>query len=338
PALCLIVAAATGRAWVAYLCVAAISALSAFAEPVVSAVLPNIVDREDLSLAQATLASVWGSMLFVGAFIGGLFTIAFGREASFVVNALSFLVSALFVLRVTRPFRTGPIGERASVLAHLREVWRFAGGRKVTRAFMVTKGGVGVGNGIVGLLPIYATMRFGTGDGGIAVLLGMRGLGALVGPYIGRALARNDGRRQVFVCGAAIVAYGTTYLLLPSVDVLWVAALCVALAHSGGGAQWVLSTHGLQVTTPDAIRGRVMSLDFGLATLAIGISALLSGLAAEQFGLSGTSYALAVLSLTYGLGWLLWTRDLWRGADDPIVAFDAGDAEALPVEVMGRAE
>jgi hypothetical protein len=108
------------------------------------------------------------------------------------------------------------------------------------------------------------------------------------------------------------------------------------LAHVGGGNQWVSSTTGLQLTTPDAIRGRVMSLDFGLATLAIGMSSLLGGALAELFGLTAASLSMAAFALTYGAWWLVWTRDLWGGAHDPIVEArrrDLPDAPADPYSI-----
>ena len=317
PALLLVVANVTRQPWLAIVCLAAIAALAAFFEPVVSAVTPNMVEPEDLPLAQTMMGGVWGTMLFVGAGLGGLVAAVFGRNASFLVDAATFAISAVLVLRIRRPFRTGPVPENASVLAHLAEVWRFARRRKVTRALMVTKAGVGVANGIVGLLPAFALLRFGASDAGIGVLLAARGLGALVGPILGRAFSRDDGRRMLFVCGASIVGYGFAYAFLPFTGSLFAAAVCVGVAHAGGGAQWVLSTYGLQATTPDSMRGRVMSLDFGLATLAVGVSSLAAGGAAELFGLRQTSGALVVLALLYGTGWLWWTRDLWLGSVDP---------------------
>ncbi len=320
PALGLLVALATGQAWLAIACVALIATLSAFFEPVVGAVLPNLVDREDLSLAQTTMGSVWGSMLFVGAALGGIVAGTLGREASFVINAATFVVSALLILRIRGSFRTGPLPARATVLAHLGEVWAFVAPRKVVRALLLTKAGVGVANGIVGLLPAFALARFGADDAGIGLLLAARGLGALLGPFAGRAVARGDGRRLLLVCGGSIISYGAAYVLLPLTGSLWLAAGCVALAHMGGGAQWVLSTYGLQLTTPDRVRGRVMSLDFGLATLAVGASSLLAGTAVELVGLQATSWGLVVLAIAYGSGWLWWTRELWHGRDDPLVA------------------
>ncbi|MDX1659915.1 MAG: MFS transporter [Nitriliruptorales bacterium] len=326
PALGLLVAAATESAPLAYLCVASISMLAAFYEPIVGAVVPNVVDSEDLSLAQAAIGSVWGTMLFLGAAIGGVITWAFGREASFVVNAATFVVAAGLIVSIRRPFSEGQVRATASVLAHVTEVWRFVRPRKPVRALMITKAGVGVGNGIVGLLPIYALTVFEAGDLGTGVLLAMRGLGALVGPYVGRALYRDDGNKLVFWCGASIVTYALFYLLLPAAGARWIAAAVVGLAHVGGGNQWVASTTGLQVATPDQVRGRVMSLDFSLATLGIGLSSLVAAALAESIGLLGASLVLPGFSLVYGVLWLVWTRDLWRwGRPDPL-AREAGVA------------
>ncbi|MGH8906182.1 MAG: MFS transporter [Egibacteraceae bacterium] len=319
PALGLLVAAQRGSAALAIVCVIAIAVMAAFFEPVVSAVLPNLVDAPDLSLAQAVMGSVWGTMLFVGAGVGGLVSQLLGRQTTFALNAATFAVSALLVTRIRRPFRAGPVSSPATVLAHLGEVWSFVRPRKVSRALMLAKTGVGLGNGIVGLLPAFAATWFGGGDAAVGLLLASRGLGALIGPLAGRALGRDDGRRILFICGASICGYGVAYAFLPLTRSLAGAALCVMLAHAGGATQWVLSTYGLQRTTPDAVRGRVMTLDFGLATLAMGVSALLAGGAAELFGLRATSWALVGISISSGVSWLIWTRDLWRSPTDPLM-------------------
>ncbi len=322
PALGLLVATFLEAPWLAIGCVALIALCSAFFEPVTAAVVPRLVARADLSLAQAAIGAVWGTMLFVGAALGGLAAATLGREASYVLNALTFLVAAGFVLRIRTSLRPlGPMstGTAGQVLrSQLVELGQFARRRKLTRALLVTKTGVGLANGIVGLLPAFAILRFGGDDAAIGVLLGARGAGALIGPIVGRAIARDDGRRLLLVCGGAILTYGLAYLFLPLTDSLAVAAVCVVLAHAGGGAQWVLSTFGLQASTPDAIRGRVMSLDFGLATGAVGISSLAAGGIAELIGLASTSWLLVGVALMYGVIWLAWTRDLWSAGEDPL--------------------
>lgn len=51
--------------------------------------------------------------------------------------------------------------------------------------------------------------------------------------------------------------------------------------HLGGGAQWMLSTYGLQRATRDGIRGRVFSFDYGLVTLMIAVSTVVAGTLSE---------------------------------------------------------
>jgi predicted MFS family arabinose efflux permease len=301
-------------------CVGLLAALSSFFDPVAEASVPNVVAPEDLSLAQAALGSVWGTMLFIGAAVGGLATIAFGREVSFVLNAVTFLLSAGLVWGIRRPLQHHGAPHAEGAWAQLGEVWTLARQSHLTRSLLVTKAGVGLGNGIVGLLPAFAAGRFAAGDVGVGTLLAARGLGALIGPFLGQRWAGDDGRRILFVCGGSMVSYGLAYALLPLAPTLHLAAVCVLLAHLGGGAQWVLSTYGLQVSTPDGMRGRVLSLDFGLATLAVGVSSLAAGGAAEVVGLAAASWGLAGVSLVYGAWWLWWTRRLWRGPVDVLAA------------------
>ena len=78
----------------AYLGVIGISIGSAYFEPASQAALPNIVAAEELGPANVLMGSTWGTMLAVGAAIGGAVTMRFGRDVSFVVDAISFLVSA----------------------------------------------------------------------------------------------------------------------------------------------------------------------------------------------------------------------------------------------------
>lgn len=320
PALGLLAALRLHSPALAISCVALLAALSSFFDPVAEASVPNVVSPEQLPIAQAALGAVWGTMLFLGAAVGGLATVAFGREASLVLNAVTFLGSALLVAGIRRPLQHAGPPPSHGPWAQLGEVWTLARQSRLTRSLLATKAGVGLGNGIVGLLPAFATGRFASGDAGVGMLLAARGLGVLFGPFLGQRWARGDGRRLLLVCGTSMVSYGLAYALLPFAPSLLLAALCVLLAHLGGGAQWVLSTYGLQVSVPDRLRGRVLALDFGFATLAIGVSSLGAGAAAEAVGLAPASLALAGASLLYGAGWLWWTRALWRGRPDVLTA------------------
>ena len=105
-----------------------------------------------------------------------------------------------------------------------------------------------------------------------------------------------------------MLLYSLTYAPLPLARTLASAAVLVLVAHLGGGAQWSLSTYGLQLVSPDEIRGRILSVDYGLATLAIGLSAIGAGVGTEWIGPDRTIWVMTTLGVLYALTWSWWTR------------------------------
>jgi MFS family permease len=328
--------------WIAFACAAGIAALAAVFEPAVNASVPNLVSERELPTASVLMGSTWGTMLALGAALGGVVASVFGRDIALVVNAASFAASALLVLSIRRPMslgRSSPRGTgsgreagaaagrpRVALVGELREVFGYARARRRVLALLLVKVGVGVGNGVVVLLALYAERAFHAGDIGIGVLLSARGLGALVGPFVARRPALGRPGRFLPVVGTAIVLYGLAYFLLPLMPGIGVAAVVVFLAHLGGGAQWTLSNYGLQHSVPDVLRGRVFALDFGLVTLVIAASTLLAGWATEHVGLAATTVTLSAFSVVYGLWWLAWTRPLWPEGVDSVL-------EPVPAEL-----
>src|SRR6478752_5997237 len=92
--------------WLAYVLLACLSLFAAVFDPAQSAALPNVVDPEDLPTANALGGSLWGTMLAVGAALGGVVAAIFGRDVAFIVDAVSFALSAVFLLGVHRSFAT----------------------------------------------------------------------------------------------------------------------------------------------------------------------------------------------------------------------------------------
>src|SRR5262245_6949421 len=80
--------------WLVFVLLASISVFTACFEPASSAAVPNVVDGDDLGPANALVGSAWGTMLAVGAALGGLVVTLFGREAAIAGNSVSFLLSA----------------------------------------------------------------------------------------------------------------------------------------------------------------------------------------------------------------------------------------------------
>lgn len=319
-ALGLCAAEACGSPTMALACVLLLALLSTFFDPVATAAVPSLVDPADLETANAAVGGAWGAMLVVGAGLGGVVSAVFGHQVAFVVNAASFAVSALLVARIRRPMQAARDATLPPSAAPWRAAWQHLRARPVLLSLLASKPGVGVANGIVGVLPTLALVQFGAGEVGIGVLLAARGVGAMLGPLVFAALRRRRGTGAwlLTLCGAAILLYAAAYALLPVAPGLALAAVLIVIAHVGGGGQWSLSTIGLQVATPDALRGRVMALDFALATAAIGVSSLLAALATALASPAVAIWIEVGMATLYGVTWLALTRRLRRRDGEPL--------------------
>ena len=283
---------------------------ASFHDPVASAATPNLVPEDELASAQSLMGAVWGSMLLVGAGLGGLVAELFGRNLTFAIDALSFLASAWLIAGIRAPMQQA----RADTKEPLREALAHIRRDPTLRSLVFAKGGVSWSNGIVGLLPAFAHGRFAGTNIATGLLFAARGLGALVGPMLARGFtgATPTARAIVIACGISTLVYGAVYAVFPVAPVFGVALVLVTLAHLGGGAQWSLSTYGLQIATPDHLRGRVMAIDYGLATLAIGASSIVAGLLADAFGEASATWSLSAVAGIYGIAWLAWSLRIVR--------------------------
>ena len=87
--------------------------------------------------------------------------------------------------------------------------------------------------------------------------------------------------------------------------------LLLILGDSGGGSQWAFSTYGLQVLTPDRLRGRIAGIDYSLYFLMNTISTLLIGYLATLYGVLFVFTLFPVLGFIFGFVWYLSTRCIW---------------------------
>ncbi len=298
----------------AYAGVIVISIGSAYFQPASQAALPNLVSIEELGPANVLMGSTWGTMLAVGAAIGGAVTMRFGRDVAFIVDAASFLASATMLWRMHSPFSesvAAGFSPPAKLTHSVRETVRYARANPRVLALLVSKGGYGLGAGSVALLSVFGREVFKAGAFGIGLLFAARGLGALLGPFAVRALSDRDETQYRFIA-ASVLLFGIGYAALGISPTLAAGSFAIFLAHLGGGAQWQTSTYGLQREVPDFIRGRVFAADWGFVTLTMSMSSLLAGVLSDHFGATIATIATASLSILWALFWGVWTWKLWR--------------------------
>lgn len=312
-------------AWIAVLAMAGLASAKAFSAPAVSAATPNLVSRKDLRIATLLTGATWGTTLAVGAAVGGLLAALTSTRTCFLIDACSFLVSAVLVARTRRPFQGERVPrERAGAIADIREALRYARSHPHVRVLLTAKAGPAMGNGAVALIPLMALELGHPGEAGTGWLFAARGVGALMGPLaIRRVLDRSSDRLWQLLL-MAMLAFAGGYALLAAVPVYWLALPVLVVAHAGGGGNWMVSTYALQASVPDAVRGRVFSLDYTAATLFAATSLALVGVLSTQLGPRTMALGVAAVVGTVALAW--WTT----AARTPVPSLPAHSDDLSP--------
>ncbi len=300
--------------WVLFISQSLIAALASFVGPATTAAIPNLTDNDaDLRKANALFGSTWGIMLAVGAALGGVFSSVFGRDAAFIADAVSFGIAMILFASVRRPMQShevAPGGRKVQPLADMNEALQLAKNDRIILALISSKATFAVGAGIVSQLAVLASDAFHMGDSGRGLLIGVRGVGSGLGPILGARIAGKDLSRLLTVCGFAGLAFAVCYLGAAMSPVIWVAAVFVALAHLSGGAQWTLSTMGLQMESPDHIRGRVIAGDMALVNTMIACTSLLAGAVSQGVGVRPTIVIFSIAAATASTTYLLATSGI----------------------------
>lgn len=322
------------RIWVVFVFQGLVAALAAFVKPAIDASIPNLARTpEELRTANALMGSTWGVMLALGAGLGGLFSQAFGRTASIVADIGTFAVAGLIFALVRRPMQgasvvCGPVAAVASAdaepgvapdrvpttrvrpIADMREAVAVARRDPVILALMSSKATFAVGAGVVSQLAVLVSDVFNSGDRGRGLLLAARGVGSGLGPVLAARWARGSLRRVLTVCGWASISFAVAYTAAAWVPVLALALTLVVLAHLGGGAQWTLSTYGLQLRVEDRLLGRVMAGDFAIVTLVLSLTSLGAGLLSSAVGVQWAITTFAGVAGLAGAVYLVLTRHI----------------------------
>jgi MFS family permease len=285
--------------------------LLAFDNPARQALVYDLVPHEDLLNALSLNAATYTGAALVGPALAGLLLIPLGPAALFFLNGVSFL-AVLFALAAMRGVRShgaalaAPLGQ--AMRAGLSYAWktRYVLGLLGLSAMLAI-----FGRSYQMLLPVFARDIWTVGASGYGLLLSAAGAGALVGA-LGLA-AFSQGRRQ----GRAMILSGFAFsltLILFALSPLFLVALL--LLFGAGVMATVFTTlisTQLQITTPNELRGRVMSL-YAITLIGLpSLGALAIAVLAEQLGgLQGAPEAVLIGGLVMGVAMLVAAPGLWR--------------------------
>ena len=256
------------RNWSIY----ALSAMLMFASPFFtsgrSAILPTITDPEELHAANSVTQITGWMTLTIGAALGGITVSKFGYEWAFVLNSLSFVVSAWCAsgLRLVKgSFRVERAGlNENDVVRPWSEYaagWKYIVGTPLILAIALVGVGWATGGGAAQVLfSLFGELVFHRGPSGIGTIWSCAGIGLLVGGtlafYLGKRLSFKAYKMTIVIC---YIIHGGGYIIFSQMrDFRW-ALFFIAVSRAGVAVSSVLNQSELLHHVDNQFRGRVFS-------------------------------------------------------------------------------
>ena len=233
--------------------------------------------------------------------LAGLLVVTGGYGPAFLLNAVSFVVSALVLVGLKAPARVAPVERR---------LWRDAASGVGTLVGSPLLRGLAAGQLLAALsagatsalLVVLAQDHLGLDQSGYGLLLGAIGLGAAIGPLLLTRPVR-DPLRPVFVFGPFLMR-AVVDAVLASVTAL-AGALAALVGYGLGTSTGAVTFNSLlQAQTEEATRGRVLAGFDLLWQVGRLVSLVLGGVVADAWGIRAVYYLGAVLLVAAaGAGW-----------------------------------
>jgi MFS family permease len=303
--------------WLLYVLTAVQLGISGFFFPARNAILPDILTRREIGAANALSSATWSVMLALGSALGGVVAGEWGIYPAFVIDALTFAVSAFFIARIHYR-RPDDLIEGGSLNASLKQYLdglRYLKRHLDVLAIALHKGAISLTvNGAFQVVQVALAERvFVIGEGGgtsLGLLYAAAGLGTGLGPILARRFTgdRADLMRRSLTLSYLICVVGL--LIMAPMTSFPVVLFGSTLRAFGAGMNWVFSTTLLLQLVPGQVRGRVFSTEFGLFTLANALGAAAGGWILDNTGISlaGMLVWMALLAFIPGILWFVWIK------------------------------
>ena len=269
----------------------------AFEMPAISALVPELVKRDEIAAAVALDRSVFHGSRLIGPSLAGLFVGWWGAASAFFTNAVSFF--ALIAALISLPKRpVGTAEEEAQRRSGFAEGFRYVRSNRIIMSMimLIALNTIFIFPAISpAMLPLYVRNVLKLGPQSLGWLMAVSGTGAFLGAVGLLTVARD--RRLKFMSGNVLAVAAGVFFMSRSHS-FWLTAcamgvLAIALSMNFGLANTIVQEHA-----PPALRGRVSAV-FGMSFFGL---MPIAGLVVPGFSdLVGMRTALAVASIVYGV-------------------------------------
>ncbi|MEU7058734.1 MFS transporter [Streptomyces sp. NPDC046197] len=251
-----------------------------------SSFLPSIVSKEELT-ARNSLTSASGAATDLGGpSLGGFLVQLFGAASSLVVDAVSYVASAVLLWSLPRPAPTPPPQAQTSFVVLIKDGVRYVVRHRFIAPCVVVATLINfVAGAQMALTPVFLVRTLGAPAALVGVLMASGGVGSLIGAALTPKVSTRLGSARALIV-ASLVTAGAS-VLIPLAGHGWLTVL-FALGNAGFTVGVVVvsvltRTHRQTVAPPDLLP-RVMATVRFISWGAIPVGALSAGLAATAFG------------------------------------------------------
>ena len=228
--------------------------------PTVRAAFPGVVGGGDLTRANALISGTFSFSVMAGPALGGVLVAFVGVEAAFLLDALTFLLSAAILSTIPLP-APGREGEEEGFFREMRAGFGYLAGARVplvivAGAFLATL----TANAAIPAEAFLAKVTFDAGDVGYGLLASLWGGGMILGSAL--AVVLGGRMNLVALYFASIFATALAFAGVGLSPTFALALGCIAVAGTANGLDNVATDTVLQERVPDAFMGRVFAARF----------------------------------------------------------------------------
>jgi MFS family permease len=268
---------------------------NSFEMPTLSALVPELVKREQIPAGIAIDRSVFHGSRVFGPTIGGILIAVWGTASAFLANAVSF-VALIIALLSLPPRQKGSAEDEEKRATGIKDGFRFVANDRPSFAMiiLIATQSVCIFPIITVMMPLYVRLVLGLGPDRLGFLMGSSAIGSLVGSIFLIGLAREKRVPLMILCTLGVTGAILGLSLGPS---FYVATALLVVNSLGLATNFGLASTIVQERAPDYLRGRVSAvfmLSFvGLMPIAgLGVTSLSDFI--------GMKTALAIAAIIYG--------------------------------------
>ena len=291
--------------WILYVDSLFLGVSGVFFDPARNATVPLVVSREELTEVYALEAGTTGLLQILGATAGGIVAIAVSPALCFVINAVSYLWSALYILRTKWQEGHSATHLHTSYVQSLHAGFHEAAHNRVARSIIF----IGISWGLAGggyyvLIPLLGTQTFHLGGLGIGFLYSVDGIGVLLGSSLVYHLVGKNHSKAVTWYGIAYITQALFFAAMTQCTLFLLGGLMLLLMRVSSGVIIPLDTYLLQTSSDPGMRGRLFALHSSTYGGVMQVSYVLMGYLFEYIGIPSAGLLIGAISLLCGISWL----------------------------------